>query len=105
MMVITENVWNQIENNGLNENLMKKESVKGIALRTFTCSYVDIFDTQFLHDKNKTKILKQLRQDCVILKPDKGNGIVPINKSGYNLAMKSCFLIVRNLMLYRKIQH
>ena len=59
--------------------------------RAFTYSCVDIFDTQFLHDKNKTKVLKQLRQDCVILKPDKGNGVVLINKSEYNLAMKKLF--------------
>ena len=69
---------------------MKKERVK-TPLRAFTYSYVDIFDTQFLHDKNKTKVLKQLRQGCVILKPDKGNGIVLINKTEYNLAMKKLF--------------
>ena len=46
---------------------------------------------QFLHDKNKTKVLKQLRQGCVILKPDKGNGIVQINKTECNLAMKKLF--------------
>ena len=46
---------------------------------------------QFLHDKNKTKVLKQLRQGCVILKPDKGNGIVLINKTECNLAMKKLF--------------
>ena len=69
---------------------MKKERVK-TALLAFTYSYVDIFDLQFLHDKNKTKVLKQLRQDCVILKPDKGNGIVLINKTEYNLAMKRLF--------------
>ena len=60
MVVITENIWDQIENNGLCENLMKKERVKTV-LGAFTYSYVDIFDTQFLHDKNKTKVLKQLR--------------------------------------------
>ena len=90
MMVIAENIWDQIERNGLCVNMKKKGSVK-TALRAFTYSYVDIFDTQFLHDKNKTKVLKQLRQDCVILKPDKGNGVVLINKSEYNLAMKKLF--------------
>ena len=103
-MVIAENIWDQIENNGVCENLMKKERVK-TALRAFTYSYVDIFDTQFLHDKNKTKVLKQLRQDCVILKPDKGNGIVLINKTEYNLAMKKLFSDRSKLRLYRKIQH
>ena len=69
---------------------MKKERVK-TALFAFTYSYVVIFDTQFLYDKNKTKALKQLRQDYVILKPDKGNGIVLINKTEYNLEMKKLF--------------
>ena len=63
MMVIAENIWDQIENNGPCENLMKKERVK-TALQAFTYSCVDIFDTQFLHDKNKMKVLKQLWQEC-----------------------------------------
>ena len=69
---------------------MKKERVK-TALSAFTYSYVDIFDTQFLHDKIKRKVLKQLKQYCVILKPDKGNGIVLINKTEYNVAMRKLF--------------
>ena len=80
IMVIAENIWDQTEHNGLCKNLKKKERVKS-ALCAFTYSYVDIFNRQFLHDKNKTKVLKQLRQDCVILKPDKGNGIILINKT------------------------
>ena len=69
---------------------MKKERVK-TALSAFTYSYVDIFDTQFLHDKIKRKVLKQLKQYRVILKPDKGNRIVLINKTEYNVAMRKLF--------------
>ena len=72
------------------QNLKEKERLK-TALRAFTYSYVDVFDKQFLHDKNKTKVLKQLWQDCVILKPDKGNGIILISKTEYNLVMKMLF--------------
>ena len=90
MMVAVDNIWDQIERNGLSKTLKKKERVK-TALRAFTYFYADIFDTQFLHDKNKTKVVKQLRQDCVILKLDKGYGIVLINKTEYNLAMKKLF--------------
>ena len=36
-------------------------------------------------------MLKQLWQDCVILEPDKGNGIVLINKTEYNFSMKKLF--------------
>ena len=90
IVVIAENIWDQIENNGVCENLMKKEGAK-TALHAFTYSYVDIFDTQFLHDKNKTKVLKQFRLGCVILKQDKGNGIALISKTEYSLARKKLF--------------
>ena len=86
MVVIVENIRNQIECNDLCENLMKKEQVK-TASRAVTYSYVDI--KQFLHDKSKTKRLRQLWQDCVILKPHKGNGIILINKNESNLAIKN----------------
>ena len=43
MMVIAENIWNQIQRNGLCANLMKKERLKN-ALHAFTYSYADIFD-------------------------------------------------------------
>ena len=43
MMVIAENIWNQIQRNGLCANLMKKERLKN-ALHDFTYSYADIFD-------------------------------------------------------------
>ena len=69
---------------------MKKDIVK-TASSAFTYSYVDIFDTQFVHDKKKTTVLKQLQQDCVILRPDKGNGIVPINQNEYNFAIRKLF--------------
>ena len=65
MMVIAENIWDQIGHNDLWENLMRKERVN-TALRVFTYSYIEIFDTQFLRDKNKMKMLKQLWLDCII---------------------------------------
>ena len=65
MMVIAENIWDQIGHNDLWENLMRKERVN-TALHVFTYSYIEIFDTQFLRDKNKMKMLKQLWQDCII---------------------------------------
>ena len=79
MMVITENILDQVERNNLCENLTEKDSVK-TALSAFTYFYVAIFDRQCL-DTNKAKVLKQLWQDYVILKPDKENGIVLTNKN------------------------
>ena len=43
MMVIAENIWNQIQRNGLYTNPMKKERLKNV-LHAFTYSYADIFD-------------------------------------------------------------
>ena len=72
MIVIAENIWDQIEQKGLCNHLMKRERVK-TALRAFTYSYIDIYDKQYSHDKKKTNVVKQLREKYMILKPGKGN--------------------------------
>ena len=69
---------------------MKRERVK-TALRAFTYSYIDIYDKQYPHDKKKINIIKQLREKYMILKPDKGNGVVLMNKADYHDAMNQLF--------------
>ena len=46
LIVIAENIWDQIEQKGLCNHFMKRESVK-TALRAFTYSYIDIYDEIF----------------------------------------------------------
>ena len=101
MIVIAENIWDQIEQKGSCNHFMKRERVKS-ALRAFTYSYIDIYDKQHSHDKKKINIIKQLREKYMILKPDKGNGVVLMNKADYHDAMnrlfsdKTKFKIIKN---------
>ena len=90
IIVIAENIWDQIEQKGLCNHFMKRERVK-TALRAFTYSYIDIYDKQYSHDKKKINIIKQLREKYMILKPDKGNGVVLLNKVHYQDAMNQLF--------------
>ena len=90
MIVIAENTWDQIGQKGLCNHLMKRERVK-TALRAFTYSYIDIYDKQYSHDKKKINIIKKLREKYMILKPDKGNGVVLMNKADYHDAMNQLF--------------
>ena len=89
MIVIAENIWDQIEQKGLCNHFMKRERVK-TALRAFTYSYIDIYDKQYSHDKKKI-IVKQLREKYMILKQDKGNGVVLLNKVDCQDAMNQFF--------------
>ena len=90
MIVIAENIWDQIEQKGLCNHFMKRERVK-TALRVFTYSYIDIYDKQYSHAKKKINIIKQLHEKYMILKPNKGNGVVLLNKVDYQDAINQLF--------------
>ena len=90
MIAIAENIWDQIEQKGLRNHFMKRERVK-TALRAFTYSYIDIYNKQYSHDKKKINIIKQLRDKYMILKLNKGNGVVLMNKADYHDAMNELF--------------
>ena len=57
---------------------MKPERVK-TARRAFTYTYIDIYDKQNPHDKNKIDTIKQICEKDVFLKPDKDNKLVMKN--------------------------
>ena len=42
-------------------------------------------------DKRKLQVIKELRKDTVILKPDKGNGVVVIDTTDYCEALDKLF--------------
>ena len=78
------------ESNIIKSNYMATERVK-YALRSFAYNILDLEDKQFYQDSKKTKIIKNLRKKVVILKPDKGQGIVLIKKDDYVKSMEQIF--------------
>ena len=59
------------------------------ALRSYALNLIDIDDKNIFKDANKIKIIKHLRKTLVIMKPDKGNGIVLLNKEDYTNSMEN----------------
>ena len=70
--------------NVLKDNHMSRERAK-MALRSFAYSYLDVDVKQYGIDSKRLKILRRLKNKCVILKPDKGSGIVLIKREDYLL--------------------
>ena len=48
-------------------------------------------------DFKKLKVIKNLRKDITILKPEKGNGVVLINNVDYYQSLKHLFIDKKNL--------
>ena len=57
----------------------------------FTYNYLDLDIKEFFNDKKKIKTLQNLREKCMILKPDKEQGIVLINKTDYYGSLERLF--------------
>ena len=51
-------------------------------------SLIDLENKQIFKDKKKLDIIKNLRKELVILKPDKGNRIVSLNVNHYQDKLK-----------------
>ena len=83
MIVITENVYDQI----LKQNILKEDHIyrhrAQTVLKACTYNYLDLDVKQLFNDKKKSKVLQNLRDRCMIIKLDKGQRIVLINKTNY----------------------
>ena len=91
MIVVIEDVYDQIlRNHVLNDNQIAKHRVE-VALKSFTYNYLDLDFKYFGLDQKRIKLLRNLRERCMILKPDKGQGIVLINKSDYLSSLERLF--------------
>ena len=60
-------------------------------LKAFTYNYLDLEVKQLFNEQNKIKALQNLRERCMILKPDKGQGIVLIIKTDYYQSLEQLF--------------
>ena len=90
MLAEVESLWDQIKEKGLLKHASHEARIK-TALRAFAFSYLDIDSARFGSDIKQTRILKKLTATFAILKPDKGNGVVLINKCDYLSSMQSIF--------------
>ena len=59
---------------------------------SFTFNVLDVDDKNVYLDFKKLKVIKNLRKDVAILKPDKGNGVVLINNIDYYQSLEHLFI-------------
>ena len=86
-----ESVWDQLtRNNLLKENYYFINRAKN-CLRALAFNLIDLDNQIVFKDKRKLQVIKQLRKDTVILKPDKGNGVVVIDTTYYYESLDKLF--------------
>jgi hypothetical protein len=91
MLSVAEDIWDQIARlDQFNDGNFVNDKLKN-SLRSLTCNYLDLDLKQFHIDSKRILILKKLNTHFAILKPDKGNGIVLLNRSDYVHSLNSLF--------------
>ena len=86
-----ESVWDQLtRNNFLKENYHSINRAK-ICLRALAFNLIHLDNQKVFKDKRKLHTIKELREDTVILKPDKSNGVVVIDTTDYYESLNKLF--------------
>ena len=86
-----ESVWDQLTRNKLlKDNYYNINRAKN-CLRALAFNIIDLEDKRIFKDKKKLEIIKNLCQNTVVLKPDKGNGVVVIDSTDCFNSLKTLF--------------
>ena len=91
MRPIVENVWEQIQNQGILKNDHTSKVRAKTVLKSFTDNYLDFDIKQFISGSKSIKTLRKLKDKCLFRKPDKGQGIVLVNRDDYNDLLENLF--------------
>ena len=94
ILAYAEDIWEQIDKTNICNNNFRSKSKSEIALQGMTFNLINIEDSRICKDTNHIKVIKQLRKDIAILKPDKDNkvnGVVLLNNKGYTTSAGSLF--------------
>ena len=73
------------------ETTIFTNSVITIFAKAFSYNYLDIDYKEFGFDQIRINTIRKLQDKCIILKPDKGQGVVLIKKSDYKQFMERLF--------------
>ena len=96
-----EDIYEQIlRHNAIKDDHLSQERLK-TTLKAFTFNYLDIDERRYIHDSKSLKILRELREKFMILKPDKGQGKVLVNHEDY---IKSLQRIFDDTSKFKKIE-
>ena len=86
-----EDIWHQLYMSKTLKNDHRAIERAKNSLRAFAFNLIDIEDKQIFRDSMKLSLIRNLRQDVAILKPDKGNGVVLIDIIDYKKQLEDLF--------------
>ena len=91
ILAAAEALWDQIKlkklcREGNNYVRQAKNCIRAMAF-----NLINIDDRQIYKDAKKIKVIKKLRENIVLLSPDKGNGVVLLDKIDYTQSMEHLF--------------
>ena len=90
-LISMESVWDQLtRNNFLKENYHSINRAKN-SPRAIAFNLINLDNQKVFKDKRKLQIIKELCKDTVVLKPDKGNGVVAIDMTDYYKSLDKLF--------------
>ena len=91
ILASAESVWDQISRNNIcKESHYHVEGAKN-SLRALAFNLINFDNNQVGKGKKKLEIIKNLRKESAILKPDKGNGVVLVRTIDYCNAVENLF--------------
>ena len=91
IIAVVEDVWSQVSRlNAFKDGKRVQDKMKN-SLRSFIYNYIDLDLKEFKLGRKKIDILNTLTDKFAILKPDKRNDIVLINRQDCVISVKSLF--------------
>ena len=95
LFALAEGIYDQINRKGLCKETQTSVQRLKNSLQAFTFNILDIDDQIVYKDSKKLKIMKNLRKDVAILKPDKGNSVVLVNNVDYYQSLEHLFIDIK----------
>ena len=91
ILAAAEALWDQIETKNLCKqgNNYVRQAKNCIRAMAFNLIYID--NQQMYKDAKKVKIIQDLKEKVVLLSPDKGNGVVIMDRKDYVESMEALF--------------
>ena len=102
MIAIAQNLWKKTEKyNILEYNHISKVRAQ-TALKSFTYNCVDLDIKQYISNNKMIRVLLNIKEKCLILKPDKGQGILLIDNTDYHNSVERVFTVTSKFRLLQR---